>query len=192
MATTQSSDGTTTSTTTPDTERETAQSLTPTNLTMFSPGPSTELPQVIYLIGPTIMRPFFVSLFASLALTWLLGARLSETSPFSVVGTWLGLLLIACGAPLWLSAIVLLVRAVNAGRLETRGPYALCANPIYVFCAVTVAGVCLALRAPLVLVAPAVLLYGVRRDAWREAVVLEKTFGDKYRAYRANLLCSWL
>jgi protein-S-isoprenylcysteine O-methyltransferase Ste14 len=75
------------------------------------------------------------------------------------------------------------VRA-RAHRLVTHGLYSKIRNPVYLFGTVMFAGVILIMRAPLLwfILAALVVLQIIR--AHREAIVLERAFGDAYRRYR--------
>jgi len=72
----------------------------------------------------------------------------------------------------------------QARQLVTTGIYSKIRNPIYVFGAVTIAGVILVVQRPVLWVPlfVAVVLQTLR--ARREARVLEAAFGDAYREYR--------
>ncbi|MGO9088216.1 MAG: methyltransferase family protein [Candidatus Sulfotelmatobacter sp.] len=72
----------------------------------------------------------------------------------------------------------------QARQLVTAGIYSKIRNPIYVFGAVTIAGVILVVQKPVLWVVLFILLILQTLRARREARVLEAAFGDAYREYR--------
>jgi len=77
------------------------------------------------------------------------------------------------------------VRA-EARRLVTSGIYARFRNPIYLFGGLGIAGFCLVIERPILLLAFVVLVPLQMVRSRREARVLEEKFGDDYRNYRAK------
>lgn len=103
-----------------------------------------------------------------------------------VVGATLG----AIGLPLLILSRLQLGRAFSvapkATSLVTNGVYARIPHPMYAFLDLTLLGVVIALRQQWLI---AVWLGLVLVHAWaarREAVVLERAFGEAYRTYRAH------
>ena len=74
----------------------------------------------------------------------------------------------------------------EAHKLVTHGLYSRIRNPIYVFGIVMFTGFVLAVQRPVLLVIVPALVVGQTIRARREARVLEATFGDAYRDYRAK------
>jgi protein-S-isoprenylcysteine O-methyltransferase Ste14 len=74
----------------------------------------------------------------------------------------------------------------EAHELVTSGIYSKIRNPIYVFGAMTVLGVFLALQVPgpIPWIIMGIIIVGQTIRARREARVLESAFGDAYREYR--------
>ena len=72
----------------------------------------------------------------------------------------------------------------EAHALITTGIYSKIRNPIYVFGAVTLAGLILILQKPVLWIGLVIVVAGQTLRARREARVLEAAFGDQYREYR--------
>jgi protein-S-isoprenylcysteine O-methyltransferase Ste14 len=105
-------------------------------------------------------------------------------------GQMLGLLLAAAAFLLWATARLQLGKSFSirprATALVTCGVYSKIRNPIYVFSALWIAGLLLALGKPwglliLLAIAPTQMI-----RARRETRLLEEKFGDAYRTYRRN------
>jgi protein-S-isoprenylcysteine O-methyltransferase Ste14 len=101
---------------------------------------------------------------------------------------WLALL--AVGLTFWTVARFQLGASftvtAQARKLVSTGLYSKIRNPIYVFGSCFLAGLILVVARPVWLLAFAVI---VPLQLWRagnEAKVLEETFGEEYRAYRAG------
>ena len=74
----------------------------------------------------------------------------------------------------------------QARALVTHGLYARIRNPVYVFSSVTIAGLALYLQLPWLLALLALVIPVQVLRARAEARVLEATFGDEYRTWRAR------
>jgi len=74
----------------------------------------------------------------------------------------------------------------QARKLVTHGLYSRIRNPIYVFGTLAIVGLCLILRRPYLWLLPVLVVVMQTARARREAQVLEASFGDEYRAYRAR------
>lgn len=131
---------------------------------------------------------------ANTVLTLLVGAALGfviaqhppkACGPMQILGAGL----LAIGFILWTTARFQLGRSLTvtaqAKQLVTRGLYSRIRNPIYVFGSCVIAGLILVLGRPVWLLAFVVLIPLQLWRARKEASVLEATFGEEYRAYRA-------
>jgi protein-S-isoprenylcysteine O-methyltransferase Ste14 len=100
-----------------------------------------------------------------------------------------GLCLMMVGFVLWTMARFQLGKSLTvtaqAKKLVTSGLYSKIRNPIYFFASTMVAGLILALGRPVWLL---IFLVFIPFQIWRgrvEAKVLEESFGEEYRRYRA-------
>jgi protein-S-isoprenylcysteine O-methyltransferase Ste14 len=101
-----------------------------------------------------------------------------------------GICLLGIGFVLWTTARFQLGRSLTvtaqAKQLVTRGLYSKIRNPIYVFGSCVIAGLILVLGRPVWLLA---FLIVIPLQIWRarkESAVLEASFGEEYRRYRAG------
>jgi protein-S-isoprenylcysteine O-methyltransferase Ste14 len=143
--------------------------------------------------GPKIMLP----LFAAFAITaWLSYAYRPAFDYPLVPAEWtlaLGALLIVTGVPFWLLATGMFLRAWFAGRLATRGPFAVMPNPIYgSWMVLIIPGISLALDWwPILLTS--VAMYAAQRIFIREEDdFLREKFGGQYEEYRKKVLLNFL
>jgi protein-S-isoprenylcysteine O-methyltransferase Ste14 len=103
---------------------------------------------------------------------------------------WIGFAMIVFGFAMWGVAHVQLGTSFSATaqarKLVTHGIYSKIRNPIYLFGSIALAGVCLFIEMPVILLAFLLLIPMQIFRARKEARVLEQAFGDDYRAYRKN------
>ena len=103
---------------------------------------------------------------------------------------WIGAGMIVAGFSLWTVAHVQLgasfTASAQARKLVTHGIYSKIRNPIYVFGSIGLAGVCLFVGKPVILLAFLVLIPVQVVRARKESRVLEAAFGEEYRRYRAG------
>jgi protein-S-isoprenylcysteine O-methyltransferase Ste14 len=101
-----------------------------------------------------------------------------------------GLVLMVFGFVLWVTARLQLGDSFSvsaqARRLVTHGLYSRIRNPVYVFGAVALSGLVLAMGKPIFLLALLLLVPLQIKRARAESKVLEEKFGDAYREYCNN------
>ena len=132
---------------------------------------------------------------ANVVLTLVVGAALGLIIWEHPPAAWgamqvVGIVLLGIGFVLWTTARFQLGRSLTvtaqAKQLVTRGLYSKIRNPIYVFGSCVIAGLILVLGRPVWLLA---FLIVIPLQIWRarkESAVLEATFGEEYRRYRAG------
>ncbi len=101
-----------------------------------------------------------------------------------------GVCLLVVGFFLWTLARFQLGKSLTvtaqAKQLVTHGLYSKFRNPIYVFASCLIAGVILVLGRPIWLLIFVAIIPLQTWQARNEARVLEATFGEEYRTYRAS------
>jgi protein-S-isoprenylcysteine O-methyltransferase Ste14 len=108
-------------------------------------------------------------------------------------GSIAGIVLLAVGVPIWLTAAAQLLVAVPKGKLITTGPFALLLHPVYTSVALLVIPGCgLVLDSWLGFAIGAVLYVSQRRFAPQEERDLARRFPLDYPAYRNRVLLPWL
>jgi protein-S-isoprenylcysteine O-methyltransferase Ste14 len=132
---------------------------------------------------------------ANVVLTLVVGAALGLIIWEHPPAAWgamqvVGIVLLGIGFVLWTTARFQLGRSLtvtaHAKQLVTRGLYSKIRNPIYVFGSCVIAGLILVLGRPVWLLA---FLIVIPLQIWRarkESAVLEASFGEDYRRYRAE------
>jgi protein-S-isoprenylcysteine O-methyltransferase Ste14 len=132
---------------------------------------------------------------ANVVLTLVVGAALGVVVWEHPPVAWgamqvVGICLLGIGFVFWTTARFQLGRSLTitaqAKQLVTRGLYSKIRNPIYVFGSCVIAGLILVLGRPVWLLA---FLIVIPLQIWRarkESAVLEASFGEEYRRYRAG------
>jgi protein-S-isoprenylcysteine O-methyltransferase Ste14 len=104
------------------------------------------------------------------------------------IGRFVGAVLMAVGAVLWILALRELGDSftwkVQTTRLVTTGLYSKIRNPVYIFRGVAIAGWFLFLDLPWLLFLGVIAVPVQWIRARREAAALQQEFGDRYREYR--------
>lgn len=132
---------------------------------------------------------------ANIALTLIVGGAVSwiiwknPPTPWGPIQIF-GVTLLAAGFLLWTTARFQLGKSLTvsaqAKKLVTQGVYSKIRNPIYVFGSCVIAGLILTAWRPIGLLVFAILIPLQIWRARKEASVLEATFGEDYRRYRAS------
>lgn len=101
-----------------------------------------------------------------------------------VIGiVWLGL-----GMIFWISSAISFLKHFKAGKLITRGPFALCRNPIYSSIIVfIIPSLALIFHSGLILSISLVLYIGFKISIHGESHVLRRTFGEEYEKYEKSV-----
>lgn len=132
---------------------------------------------------------------ANVVLTFVVGAALGLILWEHPPAAWgamqiIGACLLVAGFILWTTARFQLGRSLTitaqAKKLVTRGLYSRFRNPIYVFGSCVIAGLILVLGRPMWLLVFVIVIPLQMWRARKEASVLNQTFGEEYRAYRAR------
>lgn len=103
---------------------------------------------------------------------------------------WIGWPFIVSGAglALWAATEAGEIDVATPEKLLTGGPYAFSRHPMYVGWALIYLGISCVLNARwMVALFPAVVSYNHLVDVRREERMLERKFGDRYRAYRRRV-----
>ena len=96
---------------------------------------------------------------------------------------WLGL-----GTIFWISSAVVFLKYFKEGKLITKGPYALCRNPIYSSLIVfIIPSLALIFHSGLVFSIALVLYIGFKISIHGETRVLRRTFGEEYEIYEKSV-----
>lgn len=110
----------------------------------------------------------------------------ASLGPLKIVGVTL----LIFGFILWVTARLQLGDSFSvnaqARQLVTRGLYSKIRNPIYVFGAIALGGLVLAIGKPIFLLGLLLIIPLQIKRAAVESKVLEDKFGDAYREYRRN------
>ncbi len=100
----------------------------------------------------------------------------------------LGALLVLLGVPMWLIAVVSVMRAYNSDRLVTSGVFGLCRHPVYgAWIVLILPGIALITRSWVFLIPPIVACAVFKALIRTEDEYLDKRFGPAYVEYRATV-----
>lgn len=96
---------------------------------------------------------------------------------------WLG-----AGLIFWVSSAISFLKHFKKGKLITRGPYALCRNPIYASIIVFITpSLALIFHSGLIFTMALVLYSGFKISIHGETHLLRKAFGEEYEAYERSV-----
>lgn len=100
----------------------------------------------------------------------------------------LGFVWLGAGMLFWASSAVVFLKHFQSGRLITKGPFALCRNPIYSSIIVFILpSLALIFHSVLVLSISVVLYLIFKISIHGETRLLARTFGDEYEAYARSV-----
>lgn len=144
-------------------------------MTIWGVGPKFTLLSVLYLILVLVVHCVWYPLFVIQGIPY---------AVFAVVG----LLLMAIGIPIWVTASKAVDRAFEEGLLATQGVYALCRHPTYgnaIF--FTIPGVLMFFRSWLLLTVPVAMYVIFRLLIGEEEDYLRQKFGPAYLEYEKEV-----
>jgi hydroxyacylglutathione hydrolase len=144
-------------------------------MTIWGVGPKFTLLSVLYLILVLVIHCVWYPLFVIQGIPY---------AVFAVVG----LLLMAIGIPIWVTASKAVDRAFEEGLLATQGVYALCRHPTYgnaIF--FTIPGVLMFFRSWLLLTVPLAMYVIFRLLIGEEEDYLRQKFGPAYLEYEKEV-----
>jgi protein-S-isoprenylcysteine O-methyltransferase Ste14 len=144
-------------------------------MTIWGVGPKFTLLSVLYLILVLVVHCVWYPLFVIQGIPY---------AVFAVVG----LLLMAIGIPIWVTASKAVDRAFEEGLLATQGVYALCRHPTYgnaIF--FTIPGVLMFFRSWLLLTVPLAMYVIFRLLIGEEEDYLRQKFGPAYLEYEREV-----
>ena len=99
-----------------------------------------------------------------------------------------GEILLLLGIPMWLAAVVSVMRAYNGDQLRTSGVFGLCRHPVYAaWIVLLLPGITLLSRSWPLMLTPLVAYAVFKLLIHVEDEYLEARFGAGYRAYRARV-----
>jgi len=144
-------------------------------MTLFGCGPKLALLTLPYIILSTIVMfrypEFFNLKFLDLQVIKILGF------------VWLG-----CGLLFWIYSTQYFLRYFKPGKLITKGPFALCRNPIYSAIIVfIIPSLALLFHSGLLLSISLVLYLGFVISIHGETIVLRRIFGEEYEKYEKSV-----
>jgi protein-S-isoprenylcysteine O-methyltransferase Ste14 len=140
-------------------------------LTFLGVGPKIgrfTLPWLVLTIGLTIVFPAIFTI----------GKVLEE--PFLIAG----FILMAVALVFYISSVRVMLPGIRGNHLVTNGPYRWCRNPLYsALMLFMVPGLGLLLNSWIILTTSVVAYLIFRKYIHEEEELLERIFGDEYRAY---------
>ena len=146
-----------------------------TSMTLFGCGPKLALLSLPYIILSTVVMfryPEFLNL------------RFLDLPFIKVIGfVWSGF-----GMLFWIYSAQYFLRYFKPGKLITKGPFALCRNPIYSAIIVfIIPPLALIFHSGLILSISLVLYLGFVISIHGETIVLKRIFGEEYEKYERSV-----
>jgi protein-S-isoprenylcysteine O-methyltransferase Ste14 len=139
--------------------------------------------------GPKIMAPLFVTFIITALVSYWYQPAFNYPIGIYEYAVALGVLLIIVGVPFWLLATVMFLRAWFAGRLETRGPFAVMLNPIYgSWMLLIIPGISLVVNWWPILLTSVAMYLAQRLFIREEDDYLRQKFGGQYEEYRKKVM----
>jgi protein-S-isoprenylcysteine O-methyltransferase Ste14 len=100
----------------------------------------------------------------------------------------LGLLWLGLGIIFWIYSAIFFLKHFKAGKLITRGTFALCRNPIYSSIIVfIVPSLALLFHSGLIFSIALVLYVGFKISIHGESILLRRNFGEEYETYEKSV-----
>lgn len=105
--------------------------------------------------------------------------------PDSQIFKTIAFVLLAAGIIFWINAVVVFVRNFSKGILITKGPFAICRNPIYAsYIFLIIPALAMIFNSGLILSIAGMLYLAFRLSIHGEEKKLERIFGEDYIVYR--------
>jgi protein-S-isoprenylcysteine O-methyltransferase Ste14 len=144
-------------------------------MTLFGCGPKLALLCLPYVILSLIVMFRYPEFF---------DLQFLDVPSVKILGSvWLGL-----GTVYWIYSAIYFLKYFKPGILITRGPFALCRNPIYSSIIVfIIPALALIFHSGLILSISLVLFLGFRLTIHGETSVLRRIFGDEYEMYEKSV-----
>ena len=145
-----------------------------TSMTLFGCGPKLALICLPYVILSLIVMYKYPEFF---------NLRFLDFAFAKVAGfSWLGL-----GIIFWIYSAIYFLKYFKPGKLITKGPFALCRNPIYSSIIVfIIPALALIFHSGLLFTISLVLYIGFKISIHGEVNILRKIFGEKYEEYEKS------
>jgi protein-S-isoprenylcysteine O-methyltransferase Ste14 len=145
------------------------------SMTLFGCGPKLALLSLPYIILSSIVMYTYPDFFD-------LGFL---NTPYAKVT---GIIWFSLGVTYWMYSAIFFLKYFKPGTLLTRGPFALCRNPIYSSLIVfVIPSIGLLLHSGLILSISVVLYIGFKISIHGETIVLKRTFGEEYEFYERSV-----
>lgn len=101
---------------------------------------------------------------------------------------FLGFVWLGAGIIFWISSAIYFLKHFNAGKLITKGPFALCRNPIYSSIIVfLIPSLALIFHSGMIFSISLVFYIGFKISIHGESNLLRRAFGEEYEAYEKSV-----